>query len=237
MQSAQALWDKAAPLIAVTEQHPFLVAMVDGTLDMESFQYYVIQDAWYLKDFADCLRRLGRFQGDEKSENSEDDAARLEAFAVGAEEAELSLHKGFFTEWNICFRGVKPMPHTVLYTSYMMRTVATRCHAEGLAVLLPCFWVYMHVGKCMLQLRKDLGDSVKRSPQFDAWIDMYAGDEFEKEVTDFIAMVDVAAKNADSDTYQKMEEHFLMSCKLEHMFWDQAQNLMKWPEMIKSLPN
>jgi thiaminase/transcriptional activator TenA len=79
--------------------------------------------------------------------------------------------------------------------------------------------------------------SVKRSPQFDAWIDMYAGDEFEKEVTDFIAMVDVAAKNADSDTYQKMEEQFLMSCKLEHMFWDQAQNLMKWPEMIKSLPN
>jgi thiaminase len=54
------------------------------------------------------------------------------------------------------------MPHTVLYTSYMMRTVATRCHAEGLAVLLPCFWVYMHVGKCMLQLRKDLVDRYVR---------------------------------------------------------------------------
>jgi thiaminase/transcriptional activator TenA len=155
--SAQALWDKAAPLIAVTERHPFLVAMVDGTLDMESFRYYVLQDAWYLRDFADCLRRLGRFQG-----NSEDDAARLEAFAVGAEEAELSLHKGFCTEWDIDPTGVDPMPHTVLYTSYMMRTVATRCHAEGLAVLLPCFWVYMHVGKCMLQLRQDLGDRYVR---------------------------------------------------------------------------
>jgi thiaminase len=50
------------------------------------------------------------------------------------------------------------MPHTVLYTSYMVRVAATRPHAEGLAVLLPCFWVYMHVGKCMQALRSSLGD-------------------------------------------------------------------------------
>jgi thiaminase len=43
--SAQAFWDAASPLIAVTEKHPFLVAMVDGTLADENFQYYVVQDA------------------------------------------------------------------------------------------------------------------------------------------------------------------------------------------------
>mmetsp|Transcript_9729 Transcript_9729/g.19446 ORF Transcript_9729/g.19446 Transcript_9729/m.19446 type:complete len:127 (+) Transcript_9729:488-868(+) len=126
------------------------------------------------------------------------------------------------------------MPNTLLYTSYMSRIVATRCHAEGLAVLLPCFWVYMHVGKCMLKLREELGDSVKRSPQFDAWIDMYGGEEFEKEVNDYIAMVDEAAKEVDEETLEKMEGHFIMSCKLEHMFWDQAQNLMQWPDFSES---
>jgi thiaminase len=44
--SAQAFWDAAAPLIAVTEEHPFLAAMlVDGTLNEANFQYYVVQDA------------------------------------------------------------------------------------------------------------------------------------------------------------------------------------------------
>jgi len=125
--SAQALWDAAAPLIAVTEKHPFLVAMVDGTLDMESFRYYVVQDALYLEDFADCLRRLA--QGANNKENAE----RLEAFAKGAEEAEMELHNSFFKEWDISAAGVEQMPNSLLYTSYMKRIVATRCHAEGLA--------------------------------------------------------------------------------------------------------
>ena len=54
------------------------------------------------------------------------------------------------------------MPNTLLYTSYMMKIIATRPHAEGLAVLLPCFWVYMHVGKCMLKLREELGDRYEK---------------------------------------------------------------------------
>jgi thiaminase (transcriptional activator TenA) len=154
--SAQDFWDAAAPWIAVTEKHPFLVAMVDGTLAMENFQYYVVQDALYLKDFADCLQRL--------SHNCPKDqvlaAQRLKDFAIGAEQAELALHQSFFVNWNISLDNdrVEQMPNCLLYTSYMKRVVATECHAHGLAVLLPCFWVYMHVGKCMLKLRDELGD-------------------------------------------------------------------------------
>ena len=150
--SAQDFWNAGASLIAVTEKHPFLVAMVDGTLDLASFKYYVVQDALYLGDFADCLRRLARNPG-----ISAEDSKRLESFATGAQEAELSLHNSFFQEWGIS-ADAEQMPHTLLYTSFMKRIVATRPHAEGLAALLPCFWVYMHVGQCMLKLRQDLGD-------------------------------------------------------------------------------
>jgi thiaminase/transcriptional activator TenA len=224
IMSAQAFWDVAAPLIAVTEKHPFLVAMVDGSLDMDSFQYYVVQDALYLHDFAYALRRLGDNDG-----ISRQDSERLHAFAKGAEEAELSLHNSFFKEWNISDDGVEQMPHSLLYTSYMKQVVATRPHAEGLAVLLPCFWVYMHVGQCMLKLRQELGDSVQRPPQFDAWIDMYGGEDFEHEVKDYIAMNNKACQSADVETLKNMEKHFLTCCKLEHMFWDQAQEQMQWP--------
>jgi thiaminase/transcriptional activator TenA len=152
--NAQSFWEAAKPLIEITEKHPFLVAMVDGTLQMENFRYYVVQDALYLADFADGLRRLASNQGISKQ-----DSDRLQAFAKGAQESELELHNSFFKEWEISAENATQMPNCLLYTSYMLRTIATRPHAEGLAVLLPCFWVYMHVGQCMLKLREDLGDS------------------------------------------------------------------------------
>jgi TENA/THI-4/PQQC family len=74
--------------------------------------------------------------------------------------------------------------------------------------------------------------SVTRCPEFDAWIDMYGGDEFEKEVKDYIAMVNVACQSASPESLEVMKRHFIMSCKLEHMFWDQASERMTWPDIL-----
>ena len=230
--SAQSFWDAAAPLISVTEKHPFLVSMVDGSLNLDKFKYYAIQDAYYLTDFANCLGRLGdRILAEEGNVEL---SKRLHQFGKTAEEDEKELHRSFFKQWNIDDTDSQVMPNTLLYTSYMLRIVATRPIAEGLSVLLPCYWVYHYVGKCMLKLRDQLGDTVSRPPAFDAWIDMYSGDEFENEVKEYIAIVDAVAKKADSKTLKKMEEHFIMSCRLEHMFWDQAENLMQWSSFTTS---
>ena len=60
---------------------------------------------------------------------------------------------------------------------------------------------------------------------------MYGGEDFEKEVRDYIAMVDVACESATPKEYDEMKKHFFMSCKLEHMFWDQASTRMQWPKV------
>lgn len=233
---AQSLWDAAADLIKVTESHPFLVAMVDGTLSQDSFRYYAIQDALFLTDFATCLELLAAKMKDEMSDDDSTKEAsiqRVKDLAVGIEEAEKELHRSFFAQWDIDASNATSMPNTLLYTSYMLRVVSTRPYAEGLAVLLPCFWVYMHIGNCMLKLREELDSKstkVGRPAQFDAWIDMYSGEEFETEVKDYIAIVDKAAAVANDETMKKMKEHFTMCCKLEYMFWTQAQTLMTWPD-------
>jgi thiaminase (transcriptional activator TenA) len=244
-KTVQDLWNgDAYPIIKATERHPFLVAMVDGTLPIEPFQYYVIQDALYLKDFAYCLRHLGekrRCMKTDDAENYDADADRLVAFAKGAEEAELSLHNSFFRQWNIDAStsvssdklNIHPqMPNALLYTSYMKQVITTRPYAEGLAVLLPCFWVYAHVGEVMLQLRTDLGTTVTRPPMYDAWIDMYGGEEFHKEVSDYKELVNQVLRTIDdTETYAAMQQHFLMCCQLEYMFWDQALVCMTWPSI------
>ena len=63
---------------------------------------------------------------------------------------------------------------------------------------------------------------------------MYASDQFESDVNDYINMVNAAAANVSQITVLKMEEHFIMSCKLEYMFWDQGLQLMEWPSFPPS---
>jgi thiaminase/transcriptional activator TenA len=158
---AQSFWNAASPLISVTEKHPFLVAMVDGSLPLENFQYYVLQDALYLTDFAASLRLMGdRMAGIDAAVSK-----RLYEFATGADEAEKALHFSFFKEWGIddCGANAAVMPNTLLYTSYMMRVCGTGSVAEGLAVLLPCFWCvvidYYLIRHC---LRVDLCETCYR---------------------------------------------------------------------------
>ncbi|OEU17910.1 heme oxygenase-like protein [Fragilariopsis cylindrus CCMP1102] len=248
--TCQSLWDKAYPIvIKETEKHPFLVSMVDGTLEENNFRYYVQQDVLYLNDFSYCLRQLAL-----KKAPTTNDKNLLIDLADGAEKDEIALHNAYLKGWNTNEESSsskqqqhEQMPNTLLYTSYMRRIIdgSETTYGEGLAVLLPCFWVYMHVGKCMLKLRNELDtnntttDSQNkesrnrlRPKHYNDWIDMYAGDEFEHEVNNYIQLVNNELQLNDkkvNEELKQIEYHFIMSCKLEHMFWDQAITMMEWP--------
>jgi thiaminase len=108
--ASQSFWDAAANLISITENHPFLVAMVNGSLNYDNFRYYVIQDALYLTDYATCLHMLG----DKLSSMDEPTKAKkLHQFAVGAEEDEKEMHRTFFKDWgDMDMTHEKAMPST-----------------------------------------------------------------------------------------------------------------------------
>ena len=60
---------------------------------------------------------------------------------------------------------------------------------------------------------------------------MYGGEEFASDVREYRGMVDAAMKDADATTLKSIEEHFIMCCKLEYMFWSQASDCMEWPDI------
>ena len=45
------LWTKFKKDVALAQYNPFVVALAAGTLNMESFQQYMAQDAYFLKAF------------------------------------------------------------------------------------------------------------------------------------------------------------------------------------------
>jgi len=49
------LWRAIEPIYAEIVRLPFLRGLIDGTLPMDAFRFYIIQDALYLRDYARCL--------------------------------------------------------------------------------------------------------------------------------------------------------------------------------------
>ena len=68
-----------------------------------------------------------------------------------------------------------------------------------------------------------------RPEEYDRWIDMYAGEEFETAVKDYRALVEDAARSADETTLRAMSKHFTKACELEWMFWTAAEEGIDWP--------
>src|SRR5260370_7154852 len=49
------LWQAIAPIWTAILRHPFVRGLTDGSLPRESFRFYAVQDALYLRDFARAL--------------------------------------------------------------------------------------------------------------------------------------------------------------------------------------
>ena len=52
MAFADELWASIDGVFAAIVRHPFVRGLTDGSLPRDSFRFYVIQDALYLREFA-----------------------------------------------------------------------------------------------------------------------------------------------------------------------------------------
>ena len=59
MKFTESLWLSIGNIYGKILKHPFIQGLTDGSLDEESFRFYVIQDALYLRDYARGLALLG----------------------------------------------------------------------------------------------------------------------------------------------------------------------------------
>ncbi len=213
------LWSEIQPLYAKTLEHPFLTEMADGMLPQEKFQYYLIQDAHYLRRFSHALSVLAaKAPRPEWSVTLNEHAAET---LQGEQQLHLSIGKSF---------GVSPeefisatvAPLNTAYTNHLIAAAYSRPFAEGLAALLPCYWIYWEVGKQMVQK----GSKV---PYYQRWIDQYAGEEYGQQVQTVLDMMNALAAEQDAPSRQRMRQLFVTSARYEWMFWDMAYRLERWP--------
>lgn len=218
MKPTRLLWQSIEPVYRRILDHPFVTGLTDGSLSGESFKFYAVQDALYLQDFARGLAILGAKAG------TDDDLIMFCEHARNAILVERALHEQFFAEWNLSPSEVyaTPMaPTTLSYTSFLIRIAYEKPFHEALGAFLPCYWIYLEVGKALL--KKGSSDE-----NYQAWIDTYAGAEFEEVVNQVISLTDRVAESLTDEQFDRLKRHFVTTSKFEYMFWDMGYKQLNW---------
>ncbi len=213
------LWDGITGIYDAILAHPFLAGLTDGSLPQESFTFYVVQDALYLRRYAQALAVVA---------SKAADAAQTEMFArhaAGIVAVEMSLHDTLLADLDIdpaAVDATEEAPTTLAYNSYLLAAVRGGSYAEGVGTVLPCYWIYGEVGKHLLGRGSP-------NPRYQRWIDTYGGEEFDAEVRDVIAVTDALGPGLSPDERTAVHRHFRATSRYEWLFWDMGYRRETWP--------
>jgi thiaminase (transcriptional activator TenA) len=213
------LWKSITPVYEAILSHPFLAGLTDGTLDRESFKFYVVQDALHTREFARALSvAAARAPQDEW-------IVTFNQQAAGALKVERTLHEGFFKQWGFGAEqlGATPMaPTNLAYTSFLLATAYGRTFHEALAALVPCYWIHWEVGK-------ELERKGSPEPLFQSWIATYASEEFGRLAQAVIEATDLTAARLLPADLDAMRRCFVAASRYEWMFWEMGWRRESWP--------
>ena len=200
--------------------HPFITGLGDGSLPVEKFRYYVMQDYAYLIDYSRVLALASARALDLKT---------MAWFAQLLDETlntEMELHRTYCAEFGISrqqLEETRPSPTTIGYTSYLLKVAHQGSFGELVAALLPCQWGYWEIGDHLARRGEPRG-----APLYRQWIQMYSSAEFTALAQSMRSLADRLGNRAGPAEQEAMMEAYLTSLRFEHMFWDMAYNLKDW---------
>jgi thiaminase/transcriptional activator TenA len=199
--------------------HPFVRGLTDGSLPRESFRFYVIQDALYLREFARALSvAAARAPAD-------DWIIMFNEHAANALRVERALHEGFFQQFGLTPDAVAATPLAPVnraYTSYLLAVAYGAPFHENVAALLPCYWIYWEVGKALERAGSP-------EPLYARWIATYAAEEFGAVVRAVLAAIEAVAARLGPSEREAMRRHAVTTARYEWMFWDMGYRREGWP--------
>ena len=209
----------AAPIWEKIFKHPFLVAIKNGSLPIETFRYYLTQDYLYLEGFARTVAMALAKAPD--SETLEELSHRV------LTPVERPLHHKLLAEAEVTLTSIYeagPSPTNTAYVNHMIKTASLYGLGPTAAALLPCPWTY-HL------LKDEVGAS--DHPLYSQWTEFYVAGFLENSVAAWRKFVDQAALTAGPGELNDMRRAFITSSQYEYMFWEAALSRESWPINVR----
>ncbi len=144
---SERLRESVLPLWQRQLEHPFVVALGNGSLPPANFEFYIRQDALFLdeltKTFAYAATRT----------SNHDEMEQFGKFLLNTLLVEAELHRRYGERFGLTAgeMAATPMaPTNYAYTRHLLFIAATGTLPELLTAILPCAWIYAEVGRYLV---------------------------------------------------------------------------------------
>jgi thiaminase/transcriptional activator TenA len=212
--SALAIWQQQF-------QHPFVVALGNGSLARANFEFYIRQDALFLNE----LTKTFAYAATKTS-----DRAEIEQFgklALNTLLVEASLHQRYGERFGLTpaeMASTRMAPTNYAYTRHLLFIAASGTLPELLTAILPCAWIYAEVGRHLVGSTPAAVDH----PYAD-WLATYVSPDFDAVGRWIRERLDTRAVFLTAQEEARLHEVFLTSTRYEWLFWEMAWHLEAWP--------
>ena len=211
---SEALHQAAAPVWEKCLAHPFVTSLGDGSLPVEKFRFFMLQDYLYLFDYARVFA-LGVVKARDP-ELMRTFAANVEAILNG----EMKIHRAYMQRLGITEEqvfAVQPALDNLSYTHYMLSVASAGTPVEIVASILACSWSYAEIGQALAKLPGAL-----EHPFYGEWVQGYAGAEYASTNQALIDLMNRLAENVSDEQLERLKEIFVNCSRYELGFWDMA---------------
>lgn len=209
---SQEAWQAALPTYQAILELPFVKELADGSLPHDKFVFYLQQDTLYIENYSRVLAHIAsRVPTIEMTKAFVD-------FAADGVAVEQAMHNVYLANEA---KAKEMTPSCLLYCSLQNAQHGAPVAVEA-ASILPCFWVYLMVGKHIAEI------ATSNNP-YHNWIATYSDPVFEKSNDLAIEICDRLAEQASDETRRQMTDIFVKCTKMEWLFWHSAYNKEQWP--------
>ena len=209
------LWQEAQPVWQAIRQHPFLAELKAGTLPIETFRYYVIQDYHYLEAFG---RTVATALAKAPTGELLTTVARRVMTPI-----ERPLHERLFALAGVTHAEAEQAavsPTNLAYQNHMLAVAARGTLGETAAALLACPWTYHALGDEVVDVNH---------PVYSVWAGFYSEGLLTESCRAWRDLVDGEVAEAGPRTAANMRRVFHLGMRYEWMFWQMAYTREQWP--------
>lgn len=200
------LWEEAV-------SKPFVTEMARGTLSMNRFRYYMLQDYLYLLDYIDILRDILKY-----TENSGLKKFLCHIIAETRNETE-RVHVPNMKKIGISddeIRNCQKADVIKNYVRYMREQLEESGLKAGLTALLQCSWVYAYIGEKMTERYPE---EIQRSA-YKSWFDSYTCKEYIQANQTWMDVLNRETAKRGPEETKKLCDIFQTCASYENQFWD-----------------
>lgn len=190
--------------------HPFNQQLKNGSLNQKTYQCYIEQDLLYLNDYTRAFENVIR-----SVSGNAHHTTLLTRIKEGIIAYESEMRSSYLTAQNhhsfFLTMNQAKIPSVRDYTAHLLReTTDNTDTVNGLAAILPCFYIYFRLGQSMFPCDK--------SHPFYDWISTYYSTSFVDDTQQLISLFNTYCETCDDASIQQATETFMTSVAHEIAF-------------------